>query len=210
MKSPAVWAAGYLALGFGVVSYIMIRVEPGMGFVTPADYFDPVKVTAGYASTPWLVVNLLYLTFFVAVLVLARTSVSEQFSQLGLAAAVSGLFLGTIDLAGIQLPLLLPSEQEVRVAVAAMLPIRFAVLKATVLLLGVFAWGTTRASDNRGLPMRLWRVLGWLVLAVSITFLFVFIPAPIAFCVWAAGLTATCARGSLNQKGSSTRRITTQ
>lgn len=201
MKSPTVLAAGFLAFGFGVVSYVMIRVEPGMGFVTPADYFDPIKVTAGYASVPWLVVNLFYLTFPVAVFVLGRSSVPERFSQLGLAAAVSGLFLGTIDRAGMQLPTLLPSEQEVRVAVAAMLPIRFAVLKATVLMLGVFAWGTTRTNDGRGIPMRLWRALGWLVLVVSIAFLFVFIPVPIAFCVWATGLTVKCARGSLNQEG---------
>jgi hypothetical protein len=201
MKSATLWAAGFLAFGFGVVSYVMIRIEPGMGFVTPADYFDAVKVTAGYASVPWLVVNLLYLTFPVAIFVLAKSSLPERFSQLGLAAAFAGLFLGTIDRVGIQLPMLLPSEQEARVAVAAMLPIRFAVLKTAVFMLGVFAWGTTRASDGHSIPMRLWRVLGWLVLAVSIAFLFVFIPAPIAFCVWAAGLTVKCARGSLNQEG---------
>ncbi len=193
MKSASAWAAGYLAFAFGVVSYIMIRIERGMGFVTPADYFDPVKVTAGYASVPWLVSTILYLPIPIALFVLAKTSVQDQrVSQFGLAAAALGLFLGTIDLVGIQLTSLLSSEQEVQAAVAALLPIRFAVLKTTVVMLGLFAWGTTRASGGHGIGMRSWRVLGWVVLAVSVLFLFVFVPAPIAFFVWAVGLTVAC------------------
>jgi hypothetical protein len=201
MKSMTVVAAGFVAVGFGVVSYIMIRIEPGMGFATPADYFDPVKVTAGYASVPWLVVNLLYLLFPVALFVLAKSSAQERFSAFGLAAAAAGLFLGIIDRVAIQLPSLLPSDKEVHAAVAAMLPIRLAVLKTTVVMLGLFAWRTTRASDGHGVGMRSWRVLGWVVLAVSIAFLFVFIPAPIAFCVWAAGLTvkATLDKGDASK-----------
>ncbi len=74
-------------------------------------------------------------------------------------------------------------------AVAALLPVRFAVLKATVVVLGLFAWGTTRASAGHGLAVRSWRILGWVVLVVSVGFVFVFVPAPIAFFLWAAGLT---------------------
>lgn len=192
MKSATALAAGYLAFAFGVVSYIMIRIEPGMGFTTPADFFDPVKVTAGYASIPWLVSTLLYLLMPVALFVLARSFVHERVSQLGLVAAALGLLLGSIDLVGVQLHSLLSSEEQVQVAVAALLPIRFAVLKATVVTLGLFAWGTTRARKGHGIGVRSWRVLGWVVLVVSVAFLFVFLPAPIAFFLWGVGLTLTC------------------
>jgi len=167
----------------------MIRVERGMGFVTPADYFDPVKVTVGYASSAWLVSTILYLTLPVALFVLAKSSVQERVSQFGLAAAGVGLLLGTLDLVGIQLASLLPGEVEVQAAVAAMMPIRFAVLKATVLILGLFAWSTTRAGGGQGIGARTWRALGWFVLAVSVAFLFVFVPVPIAFSVWGVALT---------------------
>ncbi len=193
MRSATALAAGYLAFGFGVISFIMIGVEPGMGFVTPADYFDPVKVTAGYASLPWLVSTLLYLTFPVPLYVLARSSPQKHVSQFGLAAAAIGLLLASIDAVGIELSSILRSKEQVQPAVAALLPIRFAVLKATVVMLGLFAWGTTRSSGGHGIGGRSWRVLGWVVLAVSVAFLFVFLPAPIAFFIWAAALTLKCA-----------------
>ncbi len=192
MKSATALAAADLAVGFGVVSFIMLGIEPGMGFLKPGDFFDPVKVTVGYASTPWLVSTLIYLTFPVALVVLARSSGRRGVSELGLAAAALGLILGCIDVVGIQLHSLLPKEEEVRAAVAALLPIRFAVLKATVVVLGLFAWGTTRTTAGHGLAVRAWRILGWFVLVVSVAFLFVFVPAPIAFCLWAAGLTLKC------------------
>ncbi len=193
MKSATALAAADLAIGFGVISFIMLGIEPGMGFVKPGDFFDPVKVTVGYASMAWLVSTIVYLTFPVALCVLAKSTGRRGLSELGLAAAALGLLLGCIDLVGIQLHSLLPREEEVRVAVAALLPVRFAVLKATVLVLGLFAWGTTRGSAGDGLGARSWRILGWAVLVVSVAFLFVFLPVPIAFFVWAAGLTLKCA-----------------
>ncbi len=188
MKSATVLAAADLAIGFGIISFIMLGIEPGMGFVSPADFFDPVKATVGYASMAWLVSTIVYLTFPVALVVLAR-STGRGVSELGLAAAALGLFLGCIDVVGIQLHSLLPTEERVRVAVGALLPIRFAVLKATVVVLGLFAWGTTRANAGPGLAGRSWRILGWVVLVVSVGFVFVFVPAPVAFFLWAAGLT---------------------
>ncbi len=193
MKSATVLAAADLAVGFGIISYIMLGIEPGMGFTTPGDYFDPVKTAAGYASLPWLVSTIVYLTFPVALYVLARSTGRRGVSQLGLAAAALGLLLGSVDLVGLQLHSLISGQEEVRLAVAALLPIRFAVLKATVVLLGLFAWGTTRAGAGHGLGMRSWRILGWAVLLVSVAFLFVFVPVPIAFFIWAAALTLKCA-----------------
>ncbi len=202
MKSATAWAAGYLAFGFGVVSFIMLGIEPAMGFVKPADYFDPVKLAAGYASKAWLVSTLLYLTFPIPLFVLARSSSGKHVSHFGLAAAAVGLLLATLDLVGTQLSSLLPGEEQVRVAAAAMVPIRFAVLKATCVLLGLFAWGTTRAAPGHGMATRAWRGFGWFVLAVSLAFLFVFVPVPVAFFLWAVGLTVACTRQQGEASGS--------
>lgn len=103
--------------------------------------------------------------------------------------AVLFLLLGAIDRVGIQLPSLVSGDEAVRTAVAAMLPIRAAVLKSTVVALGVFAWSTTRASGGRGIATGSWKALGWVVLATSVLFVFVFVPAPWAFAVWGIGLT---------------------
>lgn len=202
MKSAKALAAADLAVGFGIISFIMLGIEPGMGFTTPGDFLDPVKVTRGYASIPWLVSTVIYLTFPVALYVLARSIQRRSISELGLAAAALGLFLACLDAVGIQLRFLLPGEEQVRLAVTALLPIRFAVLKATVVMLGLFAWGTTRTGAGHGPGMRSWRILGWAVLLVSVAFVFVFVPVPVAFFLWAAGLTLKCALEKGDASGS--------
>lgn len=194
-------AAGYLAIGFAVVSYIAVRIEPSMGFVTPIDYFDPVKVAAGYSSLPWLVENLLYFTFPVALFVLSRSGVQERVARLGVAAACVWLVLASIDRVGIQLSSMTSSQFDVTAAVAAMLPVRLAVLKATVVSTGLFAWATTRTSDPTGVAMRSWRALGWIVLLTSVAFFFVFLPMPVVFCVWTVGLTLTLGETGLRVRG---------
>lgn len=194
MRSARALAAAYVAVVFGVVSYILLGVERGMGFVTPGDYFDPIKVTAGYASGAWRVSTALYLTLPPALFVLAKTSARQRVSEFGLASAGFGLFLGTLDLVGIQLASFLSNEAQLHAAVAALIPVRFAVLKTTVMMLGLFAWGTTNAAEANGVGGRSWRVLGWIVLALSVIFLFVFVPVPIAFFVWALVLTVNSAR----------------
>ena len=73
-------------------------------------------------------------------------------------------------------------------------PIRFAILRSLVLLVGVFAWRTTRSGWGSGLGDKAWRGLGYLVLAFGIVFMFVFVPAPVLIVLWAVGLTVREAR----------------
>jgi hypothetical protein len=189
MRLANTLAAGCIALGFGVVSFIMLRIEPQMGFVTPADYFDPENVVAGYATTAWKVENLIYLLLPFALLVLARSADDTRARVSGVIAAVLFFLLGALDRVGIQLPALAPDGEAVRAALMAMLPVRAAVLKTAVVALGALAWTTTRAPGGKGMWTGAWRGLGWVILAGSGLFVFVFVPAPLLFFVWGLGLT---------------------
>ena len=129
------------------MSYIMVFVEPGMGFTTPADYFDPDKVAAGYASTAWLVDNIIYLTMPFATWVLARGSDDPYLRWSGVAAGLLLFVVGSIDRVSIQLPSLLPDAEGAQAALVVLIPIRFAVLKTMVV-----AWGVLhgeRHGSNR-------------------------------------------------------------
>lgn len=81
-------------------------------------------------------------------------------------------------------------------AVAATLPVRFALLKSAVITLGVFTWGTTRLNPSSGAGDKVWRGFGWLTLLSSIAFLFVFVPVPIVFFVWGLTLAVRLSRAS--------------
>ncbi len=204
MRSASSMAAAFLALGFAVVSFIAIAIEPAMGFATFADFFDSAKVAAGYGSAAWRLENLIYFGFSAALLVLVVRSHRRYEAVPGLVAAVLFLLLASVDRVGIQLPALLPTEDALRASIAAALPVRFAVLKSAVVALGFFAWSTTRTprgtglgqvrASGRGIWTAAWRALGWLVLALSLVFLFAFVPVPLAFFVWAVGLTVARAR----------------
>jgi hypothetical protein len=58
-----------------------------------------------------------------------------------------------------------------------------------VIALGVFAWRTTRNSGASGLVFWIWNLLGWGVLGLSLAFVFVLVPIPLAYFSWALGLT---------------------
>lgn len=193
-------AAGFLGLGFGWVTYVAVLVEPGMGFQTPGDFLDAEKVAAGYTSAVWLVSNWLYLLFPVAILLLARPSDDPWLRWSGLAAALLFLVVGSIDRVGIQLPDLLSSDETVVSAVGAMLPVRFALLKAAVLALGVFAWRTTRTPGAEGWSGRLWRGFGWLTLVAAVLFMAVFLPVPVLLFFWGTGLAVMELRTSRNRR----------
>jgi hypothetical protein len=189
MKTTNVLAAGFLGIGFVWVSYVMLLVEPGMGFESPADFFDGEKVAAGYTSTVWLVSNFVYLAFPISLIAIALHAKDPLLQWSGLASALLWLIVGAIDRVAIQLPDLVVSDEALLAAIAATMPTRFALLKGAVLTLGLFAWRTTRAGAAGDRAAPIWRGLGWVVLALSIGFLFAFIPVPIAFAVW--GLTLT-------------------
>ena len=189
MRVPTVVAAAVLAVGFGWVSGVMLYVEPGMGFLSPVDFFDAGKVAAGYASFAWSVSSVIYMLFLPAAWVISTSSSNLYVRWSGAAAGLLFFVVGAIDRVGVQLPGLLASDEVVVAAVAATLPVRFALLKSAVLALGVLAWGTTRPSFVGGVGNRAWRGLGWMMLLASIGFLFAFIPVPLAFFVWGIMLT---------------------
>jgi hypothetical protein len=183
-------AAAFLAVGFAAVSYVAIAAEPGMGFTTPGDFLDPVKVATGYQSGVWRVENLFYLGFPVALWILALPCPERLQRWSGALAGLFFLVVGAIDRVGIQLPFLLTDERSVQASVAALLPIRFALMKCVVLTICIFAWRTTRNAPASGAMSRLWRAYGSVMAFVGVAFVFVFIPAPVAILVWAVGLTA--------------------
>jgi len=197
MKVSRVVAAGVLAVGFGWVSFVMLLVEPGMGFTEPADFFDAEKVTAGYTSFVWSVSSVVYMLFLPALWVISRSSDDLHVRWSGMASGLLFMAVGAIDRVGVQLPGLLSTDDAVVSAVAATLPVRFALLKSAVVMLGVLAWGTTRVSLAGGAGSWMWRGLGWLVLLSSIGFLFVFIPVPVVFFVWGATLSLMSLRRSI-------------
>jgi hypothetical protein len=106
------------------------------------------------------------------------------------------LVVGSIDRVGIQLPDLVASDEALVAAVAATLPIRLATLKGAVVTLGLFAWRTTRTGAAAGAARRAWRGLGWVVLALSLGFVFAFVPVPVVFAVWGVIFAVQQARAS--------------
>lgn len=196
MEKSTVFAAGFLALGFTWIAFVMLFVEPGMGFESPADFLDAGKVASGYASRAWFVSNLVYLAFPVALTAIAFSSDDALLRWSGMGSALLWLVVASIDRVGVQLPDLMPTDDAVVAAVATTLPIRFAVLKALVVTLGIFAWRSTRVDPAGTDGGFVWRGLGWLVLALSLGFVFVFIPMPVIFAVWSVFLAARCARAA--------------
>ena len=194
MKRTNILAASFLGLGFAWLSYVMLFVEPGMGFEDPADFFDPQKVAVGYTTSVWLVSNFVYLGFPVAVMALVLRATDPLLRWSGIASGLLWLTVASIDRVGIQLPDLIASDEALLAAVAATLPTRFAILKGAVVTLGLFAWRTTRTGEAGGPATRVWRGLGWVVLALSVGFMFAFIPVPIVFAIWGVTLAAQHAR----------------
>ena len=113
--------------------------------------------------------------FVVAFAWLALQSTDRHQRVAGLTAAALFLVIVGIGQALKQLPDFLTDPSRLEMAMMGMLAVRFALLKPLVVAVGYFAWRTTR-DGGEGIGDRAWRVFGWLVLAVSVAFLFVFVP----------------------------------
>jgi hypothetical protein len=183
-----------------MVVFIMLVLEPAMGFTGVADYMDPDKIAANAGATPWLLVDLFYLSLFVAILAIARGSDDRALVWAGVAGAIAFFLVGAIDRVVEDLYGLVADEETRRMALTAMLPVRLAVLKTAAMAMALFAWRTTRIGEARGALDRAWRGLGYLVLATGILFVFVFVPAPVVFFVWAAALTVRLASGLVHAR----------
>ena len=195
MKQGTLVAASFLALGFVAISLILVAIEPGMGFTGPADYFDPSKVLIGSESLVWLLGDLIYLGFSVALAYLALGSDDRFLRASGLAAAVTFLLIASLGRTLAQLPILISDKGRLEAAVLGLAAVRFGTLKTMVVALGTFAWRTTR-EGAAGVGSAAWRGLGYLLLAASATFVFVFIPIPLLFTVWAVWFAVRQARGA--------------
>ena len=185
MKKTSTIAASFLALGFAIGSFIFLAIEPRMGFSEPSDFFDPEKVLSAAESTVWLVGSLIFLGFGLALAYLALPSDDRNLRASGLIAAVGFFFLGSLGIVLGQLAAFIPDRNHLEIAVLGFLPVRLAALRTTALALGVFAWRTTRDPGPGETGPAAWRGLGYLVLAASVVFVFVLIPVPLVFTIWA-------------------------
>ncbi len=194
MKKGHTAAACFLALGFGTITFILFFVEPGMGFSGPADFFDPAKVVKGSASLAWLVGDLVLLGFGAALGYLASSSNDRYLRASGLSAAVLFVFIGCLGRVLAGLPAFIGNAGHLEIAVLGLVPVRLAALRTAVLAFGFFAWRTTRDNEPGEPTPAAWRGLGYLVLAASAVFVFVFVPAPPLFAIWAAWFALRLAR----------------
>ena len=189
MKKGQVVGALFLAIGFATVSAIMLFVEPGMGFSEPSDYFDPAKVVRALDSIPWLIGDLIYFGMGVVLACLASSSEDRYKRATGFTAAVLIVLVGCFGRVLSPLPDIVTDSEQLEAAVLGAMTARFAALRTMVLALGVFAWRTTTAGSDVAEVSRLGRILGYFVLVASTVFLFVFIPVPLLFTLWAVWLT---------------------
>ena len=182
-------AAAFLAIGFGFISLVLLVIEPRMGFATLADYFDPSKVFAAADSPAWILGDIVYIGFGVALAYLAVTSADAPLRAAGLMAAVGFFLVGCLGRVAGGITGFVAATNQEEAALLGLLSVRLAVLRTSVFSLGIVAWRTTVTEAGRGPGPVLWRGFGLLVLAASIAFVFVFLPVPLLFAVWAAWFT---------------------
>lgn len=188
MRSRVTLPFAFLGVGFAGISFILIAVEPGMGFHSFADYLDPQKVIPQAGSAAWLVGDLLYLGFAVALAALALESGDRLARASAFAAATLFLLVTALDRVLAVLPGAIPEPVHLEAAVLGLVSTRFGVLKVTVLTLAVLAWRTTSGAA------RIWRVLAALLLVAAAAFLFVFLPVPLLFAAWFSAWAVRSAR----------------
>jgi hypothetical protein len=196
MRSARTIAAAYLAIGFAIVTAIAVLVEPGMGFHQFTDFFDPAKLVPGLVSVAWLVDDVLYLGFAVALVYLAGVNDDWYLRVAGITAAASFFLIGCMGRVFALLPHMVADSNQLDAAALGALTVRFAALKVTVFALGVFAWRTSVADPATGPATALGRTLGLLTLAGGIVFILAFIPMPVLITIWAAWLTVRYARAA--------------
>lgn len=185
MRKGKTAAAAYLALGFTFISFVALVVEPQLGLVEPSDRFDPDKLSA-VASLPIMIVgNAVILGFAFALACLAAVSADGYSRAAGLIGAFGFLMLACLGQVAAGVPTLIDNSGHQAIAQVSLAAVRMAFLKASVLPLGVVAWRSTLEETGQGNPFA-WRALGLFILAGSIAFVFVTLPLPLLFTLWAA------------------------
>jgi hypothetical protein len=196
MKRSEVAAAAFLGAGFVYGTFLFLVLEPGMGFNGLSDFFDPAKVFPATRSPAWIVEGLVYLGFGVALTYLGLSADDRYQRTFGIVAGVFFFLLGCIGRVVGSLPDLIADPVSRDAALLGLLSTRLAVLRATVLALGVFAWRTTLQVEAGAGASMAWRGFGVLLLIGSASFLFVLLPLPPLFAVWAVWFAVRRARAA--------------
>ncbi len=181
-----VLTAATWTVGFAGVTYIMLIVEPTMGFTTPADYADPVKVLKGYGSSAWFVGDLIYLGVGIAALGVWARSDDRVLRGSAMVAGIGFLFLSSLDRVFLVLPTWLGDDGQATMAVLGVTPVRLAVLRVTVLAFAAMAWQLAGVQPAPGTAGVVWRVVSGLALLGAIAFQVMFLPVPVLFFTWSA------------------------
>lgn len=183
------WVAVGLGSCYTVAAGIMLLVEPGMGFHTFADFWNPDLVVPALSTAGWLISDLCHLgsgtllMIFAASLAAPGDALSRLVRNLGIAAGTAFVFVAMIDWAARSLPTLVPDPAELATLSVGYIATRVGVLFAGAFLLGSFV--VAFALEHRhGLP-RWFVVLSVIVGASAIVFFLVPSPMPVALAVWA-------------------------
>ena len=188
-------AAAGLAISYGVGSFVMLAVEPGMGFRSVADYFDPLLLVPALDSVAWLVSDVCHLVNGCLIAVLGVTlagtaSAAHRLTRITAAgAAILFILLAMLDRAAAGLPALV-ADNELRSTIAlAFVSARMGVLFAAVCIAGAFTISVT--AILRDAPVA-HRVTGYAVGAAAFGFWLVPTPIPVLLAVWSASVAWYC------------------
>lgn len=186
------WVAVGLGACYTVAAGIMLFVEPGMGFRSFADFWNPDLVAPALSTTAWLISDLCHLgsgtllMIFAASLTAPGDALSRLVRNLCIAAGTAFVLVAMIDWAARSLPALVADPAELATLSVGYIATRVGVLFAGAFLLGSFV--VAFALEHRhGLP-RWFIVLSVIVGASAVVLFVVPSPMPVGLAVWAFAL----------------------
>ena len=177
-----------LSIAFLVHSFVLLVLEPAMGFREFADFFDLEKVLPALGSTAWSIGNLMHLLAGFGLLFLAagiqsaniqRSAVTAAF---GFAAAPLFVVIGMSGFVGNQLVGVLTETAQRDAALLGMIMgSRTMILYAAMALFGGMI---ILLSFQSGLINRWLRIYGVLAGVAALIFAFFPTPIPLIFFLW--------------------------
>lgn len=186
------WLAVGLGACYATGAAILLFVEPGMGFRSFADFWNPDLVVPALESTAWLIGDLCHVTSGVLLLLLVATlgvstnRLSRLARTLGVVAGATFILMAMIDRAASLLPALVAASDTVASLAIGYVATRLGVLFAALFFLGGFVLALA-AANRRDLP-RWFVVLSVVVGIAAIGFVVLPTPIPVALAVWAFAL----------------------
>ena len=187
--SPATIVLAAAWLGHTVILFF---IEPGMGFRSPADYFDLSKVVPALDSLAWLSSNVLHVVTGFALLQFqlelrsARPEERQLAADIGLVAAPLFVIVGVCGFVGASLGELLRGDASaLSTSLYALLVTRTCLLFGAITLLGMMILTFSARRDNAAGWLRL---LGLAVGAACILFVVLPAPIPLLLLIWSLAL----------------------